>query len=56
MLGVTSRVQQRQLTRAEPEALTIGNTGAAISTTFSGGTPIVLCVNNTGSLAELRPS
>ena len=24
--------------------------------TFSGGTPIVLCVNNTGSLAELRPS
>ncbi len=24
--------------------------------TFSGGTPIVLCVNNTGTLAELRPS
>ncbi|MGC2485341.1 MAG: MSMEG_4193 family putative phosphomutase [Acidimicrobiales bacterium] len=24
--------------------------------TFSGGTPIVLCVNNTGSFSELRPS
>ena len=24
--------------------------------TFSGGTPMVLCVNNTGSLEELSPS